>query len=134
MAKASELLTGVLLVNLGTPDSPETPDVRKYLREFLMDWRVIDIPYPNRLLLVNGIIAPFRAPKSSKVYKKLWTDRGSPLLFYGEDLRDILQKELGKNYVVTLGMRYQNPSIESAIEELRKKCVDKIVVLPLFPQ
>ena len=71
--------TGVLLVNLGTPDSPSVPDVRKYLREFLMDSRVIDIPFASRFMLVNGIIAPFRAPKSAKVYKELWTETGSPL-------------------------------------------------------
>ena len=82
---------GVLLVNLGTPDSPNTPDVRKYLREFLMDGRVIDFPFIPRWLLVNGIIAPFRSPKSAKEYKKLWDERGSPLKYYGEDVRDLLQ-------------------------------------------
>ena len=73
---------GVLLVNLGTPDSPSVPDVRKYLREFLMDKRVIDIPFISRWMLVNLIIAPFRAPKSAKTYKELWEDRGSPLMFH----------------------------------------------------
>ena len=126
--------TGVLLVNLGTPDSPAVPDVRKYLREFLMDKRVIDIPFFNRLLLINLIIAPFRAPKSAKIYKELWTDRGSPLLFYGLDIKELLQQTLGADFVVTLGMRYQSPSIESAIEELTTKGVSKIIVIPLFPQ
>ena len=77
----SRAKTGVILINLGTPDSPSTADVRKYLREFLMDKRVIDIPYWKRSLLVNGIIAPFRAPKSAKEYKKAWTSTGSPLMY-----------------------------------------------------
>ena len=124
--------TGVLLVNLGTPDSPSTGDVRKYLREFLMDGRVIDIPFWKRWLLVNLIIAPFRAPKSAAVYRELWQERGSPLLFYGEDLKALLQETLGEQFQVELGMRYQNPSIESALSRLQT--MRKIVVIPLFPQ
>ena len=125
---------GVLLINLGTPDSPSVSDVRKYLREFLMDRRVIDIPLINRFFLINGIIAPFRAPKSAKVYKELWTDRGSPLLFYGLDLKKILQESLGNEYLVSFGMRYQSPSLESAMDELKNKGLEKIIVVPLFPQ
>ncbi len=125
---------GVLLVNLGTPDSPATKDVRKYLREFLMDGRVIDIPLIPRAILVNGIIAPFRAPKSAKEYAKLWEDRGSPLKFNGFDVRDLLQEKLGDDYQVALGMRYQSPSIEGALEELRQHNVTEIIVIPLFPQ
>ncbi len=125
---------GVLLVNLGTPDSPSTKDVRKYLREFLMDGRVIDIPYIPRFLLVNGIIATFRAPKSAKEYAKLWEERGSPLKFYGYDVRDLLQKSLGENYKVSLGMRYQSPSIGEALDELKAENVKRIIVIPLFPQ
>ena len=125
---------GVLLVNLGTPDSPSTADVRKYLREFLMDKRVIDIPFLQRWLLINLIIAPFRAPKSAKVYEELWEERGSPLLFHGEDLKKLLQESLDDNYIVELAMRYQTPSIESGLEKLRKDAVEKILVLPLFPQ
>jgi ferrochelatase len=131
---ASTPLTGVLLINLGTPDSPETGDVRKYLREFLMDARVIDMPNPQRFMLVNGLIAPFRAPKSSKIYRELWDERGSPLLYYGQDLQKLLQEKLGKDYYMALGMRYQSPSIESALEELRAKDVDKIIVISLYPQ
>lgn len=126
--------TGVLLINLGTPDSPEVSDVRKYLREFLMDRRVIDIPPVNRFFLINGVIAPLRAPKSSKVYKELWDERGSPLLYYGQDLKELLQKALGSSYQVVFGMRYQNPSLKSALDELHGKGIDKIIVLPLFPQ
>ncbi len=131
MAKAK---TGVLLINLGTPDSPSVPDVRKYLREFLMDKRVIDIPFLSRWLLVNLIIAPFRAPKSAKIYQELWEDRGSPLMFHGLDLKVKLQQSLGDEFIVSLGMRYQNPTIASALEELLRENVQKIIVLPLFPQ
>ncbi len=125
---------GVLLVNLGTPDSPSTPDVRKYLREFLWDKRVIDINAVPRWALVNLIIAPFRAPKSAAIYKQLWEDRGSPLKFYGEDLKGLLQQTLGDEFIVILGMRYQQPSIQSALTELQSKNVRKIIVIPLFPQ
>ncbi len=131
MAKAK---TGVLLVNLGTPDSPSVPDVRKYLREFFFFFRVIDIPFLSRWLLVNLIIAPFRAPKSAKVYNELWEDRGSPLMFHGVELKERLVEQLDDNYVVALGMRYQSPSIASALDELIIQNVNKIIVLPLFPQ
>ena len=99
-----------------------------------MDRRVIDIPYLNRFFLINAIIAPTRAPKSSKVYKELWDERGSPLLYYGMDVKELLQNALGKEYHVVLGMRYQNPTMESACKELEGKGFDKIVVVPLFPQ
>lgn len=126
--------TGVLLVNLGTPDNPKTPAVRRYLREFLMDGRVIDIPKWQRFLLVQGIIAPFRAPKSAKTYQELWTEKGSPLLVYGYSVQKLLQEKLGNSYHVALGMRYQKPSIKQALEELKSAHVYKIIVLPLFPQ
>lgn len=125
---------GVLLVNLGTPDSPSVSDVRKYLREFLMDGRVIDIPFIPRWLLVNLIIAPFRGPKSAKEYQKLWEDRGSPLKFYSQDLTKEVQNQLGEEYIVALGMRYQSPSISSALKTLKEANVTSIKVLPLFPQ
>lgn len=124
---------GVLLINLGTPDSPAVPDVRKYLREFLMDWRVIDIPYIQRWLLVNLIIATFRSPKSAKEYQRLWNERGSSLKYYGEDVTKLLQEKLGDDYVVSLGMRYQNPSIASALAEQKDAEVEEITVIPLFP-
>ncbi len=126
--------TAVFLINLGTPDSPNTPDVRKYLRQFLMDRRVIDIPWFNRWMLINMIIAPFRAPKSAHEYKKLWTEKGSPLMFHGVAVKELLQQALGDSYKVVLGMRYQNPSIESAAKELEGKGYNKIIVIPLFPQ
>ncbi len=126
--------TGVLIVNLGTPDSPSVPDVRKYLREFLMDGRVIDIPAIPRWALVNLIIAPFRAPKSAKIYKELWTEKGSPLKIYGQANEKQLQAALGENYVVKLAMRYQSPSIENGLAEFQKMGFTNIIVIPFFPQ
>jgi protoporphyrin/coproporphyrin ferrochelatase len=125
-------MKGILLVNLGTPDSTSVKDVRKYLHEFLMDERVIDIPVVSRWLLVNFIIAPFRGPKSAHEYQKLFTEKGSPLKYHGYSVRDKLQEKLGQGYKVALGMRYQNPAIASGLEEL-KHC-KSILVIPLFPQ
>lgn len=126
--------TGVLLINLGTPDSPSVSDVRSYLSQFLNDPRVIDIPWLSRKILVNLIIVPFRAPKSARIYKKLWTANGSPLLFYSQQAQKLLQVELGDAYGVHLAMRYKNPSIPKVLEEMRKANYEKIIVLPLFPQ
>jgi protoporphyrin/coproporphyrin ferrochelatase len=126
--------TGVMLVNLGTPDSAATPDVRKYLREFLIDGRVIDIPYIFRWLLVNGIIAPFRAPKSAKIYKELWTDQGSPLKIYGISNESELQKKLGEDYIVKIAMRYQSPSMQSVMDQFYTAGIERLIVVPLFPQ
>src|SRR5688500_9184560 len=106
---------GVLLINLGTPDSPSVGDVRSYLSQFLNDPRVIDIPWLSRKMLVNLIIVPFRAPKSAKVYKKLWTDKGSPLLYYSVQVQKLLTQALGDEYDVHLAMRYKNPSIPDAL-------------------
>lgn len=126
--------TGVLLINLGTPDSPKTSDVRKYLSQFLNDPRVIDINPIARFLLVNGIIVPFRSPKSAKLYQHIWTKEGSPLLIYGNKVKALLQKELGDSFVVELGMRYQSPSMKSALTKLREAQVEKIIMIPLYPQ
>ena len=125
--------TGVLLVNLGTPDGPDRSSVYRYLKQFLMDGRVIDIPALPRNILVKGIIAPFRSGSSAKLYKELWTDEGSPLLYYGEKLEREVQAKLGDDYIVKLAMRYQSPSIESGLEALYKANIDEILVLPLFP-
>lgn len=125
---------GVLLLNLGTPDSPKVPDVRKYLREFLMDEKVIDIPFIPRWLLVNLIIAPFRGPKSAKEYEKVWTPKGSPLLFHTVDLTEKVAKLLGDQYFVRFAMRYQTPSTASVLEEFRKEGIEEIKVIPLYPQ
>ena len=126
---------GVLLVNLGTPDNPGVGAVRKYLFEFLNDPRVIDLPWLGRFLLVNFIIVPFRAFASSKIYKLLWDDKmGSPLLWYSRSLRDKLHKELPEQFNVHLAMRYQTPSMDSVLKEMKKENYDQIIILPLYPQ
>ena len=125
--------TGVLIVNLGTPDDPNWSSVYRYLKQFLLDPRVIDYPWLPRNLLVRGIIVPFRTSSSSKLYKQLWTENGSPLKYYGERVVDGVRDILGDDYVVELAMRYQNPSIESAIEKLNKAQVTDVIVLPMFP-
>jgi ferrochelatase len=126
--------TAVLLINLGTPDSPSVRDVRKYLFQFLNDARVIDIPWLLRALLVNLIIVPFRAPKSAKIYQELWTKEGSPLLLHSKNLTQKVQEKLKDKADVYLAMRYQSPSIDSVLEEIRKKNYAKIIVIPLYPQ
>ena len=123
-----------MLVNLGTPNSRNTSDVRKHLKEFLMDNRLIDIPQWKRKILVNGFIAPFRSPKSAKEYKKIWTSEGSPLMFHGKNLTKEVQSYLGNDYKVLLAMRYQNPSIKSVLDQFKNKGFEEIIVLPLFPQ
>ena len=133
-AIVTEKKVGILLLNLGTPDDPSTASVRRYLKQFLLDYRVIDIAWTARQALVRFIIAPFRAPKSAQLYKELWTADGSPIKVFGYSVKDKLQEKLGNQFVVSLGMRYQNPSIEHALEELKQANVRKIIVLPLFPQ
>jgi ferrochelatase len=134
----SKKKTGVLLIQLGTPDSPKTRDVRIYLREFLNDPRVIDIPWLPRKLLVNGIIVPFRAPKSAKIYQELWdlTEDGvSPLLTHTEKVKELLQDRLkNDNVTVEMAMRYQNPSMDSVLARMKTANYDEIIILPFFPQ
>jgi ferrochelatase len=125
---------GVLVVNLGTPDAPTYWPVFRYLSQFLLDPRVIDIHPVARNLLVRGIIAPFRSGKSARAYQSLWTEEGSPLKVYGERLVAALSELLGTEYKVVLGMRYQNPSIESALDQLMQARVGRLIVFPLFPQ
>lgn len=126
---------GILLVNLGTPDSPSVSDVYRYLIEFLMDGRVIDIPAWRRTLLVKGIIVPFRVRNSAKLYREIWDEKtGSPLLHYSRIQQRLLQERLGDEYHVELAMRYQNPSIPHALAKLKQLNVDSIRVIPLFPQ
>lgn len=124
----------VLLVNLGTPDSPKKGDVGVYLKEFLNDPRVIDLPTVKRRLLVNGIIVPFRKGKSAKEYERLWTDKGSPLLYHTISLTEKVQAAVGDKADVSFAMRYQNPSMASELEKIRKSSPDKIIVIPLYPQ
>jgi ferrochelatase len=125
---------GVLLVNLGTADAPTPRAVRRYLREFLGDPRVLDMPAPLRWLLLNGAILPTRPRRAAAAYQKIWTPEGSPLVVNGFALRDALRKELGDDWVVELGMRYGVPSIDAAVERLAASDVERIQVVPLFPQ
>jgi ferrochelatase len=125
---------GVLLVNLGTPDSPSTPDVRRYLREFLGDPRVLTMPAAARWLLLNGIILRTRPRRSAAAYRKIWLPGGSPLLLHSRSLRDAVAARLGSGYIVELAMRYGTPNIPSAIESLEQAGASRLIVLPLFPQ
>jgi protoporphyrin/coproporphyrin ferrochelatase len=122
---------GVLLVNLGSPDSPSVPDVRKYLREFLMDGRVLDTPFPIRFAVVHGAILPKRPQQSAEAYHKVWTPEGSPLVVTSRHVQKKLQSRL--TVPIELAMRYQNPSIPSAIEKLRDRGVKELLLIPLFP-
>lgn len=129
--------TGVLLLQLGTPDSPSTSDVRTYLSEFLNDPRVIDLPWLARKLLVNGIIVPFRAPKSAKIYKKLWEHGNgvSPLLTYTQSVQNLLAARLqNESITVEMAMRYKNPSMDLVLDRMHKANYDQIIIIPLFPQ
>jgi ferrochelatase len=124
---------GIVLMNLGSPDSTKVKDVRKYLNEFLMDGRVIDIPYLLRLMLVRGIIVPFRAPKSAEAYKTIWWKEGSPLVELTRQLRNAVQEQLDEP--VTMAMRYGNPSPKEAYDALLKKEkeLQEVILLPLYP-
>jgi protoporphyrin/coproporphyrin ferrochelatase len=124
---------GVLLVNLGSPDSASVPDVRKYLRQFLMDGRVLDTPWPIRWYVVNLAILPKRPIESAAAYQKVWTSEGSPLVVTSRHVQRELQQRVGDSLTVELAMRYQNPSIESALVNLRSQGVQELLVFPLFP-
>ncbi len=125
---------GVLLVNLGTPDSTAVADVRRYLREFLGDPQVIDLPAPMRWLLLNLIILPLRPKKSAAQYAKIWTEQGSPLLVHTRSLAEEVAKALGAGFSLEFGMRYGNPSLEGALERLARQNISQLLVLPLYPQ
>jgi len=126
--------TGVLLINLGSPDNPSPRAVYRYLTEFLNDPRVIDINAIGRWILVNLIIVPFRFRNSSRLYQQLWTDKGSPLIEYGKQLKDAVQKGFGDEVHFHLAMRYGNPSLPEVISEMEKKHYHNVIILPLFPQ
>jgi protoporphyrin/coproporphyrin ferrochelatase len=126
--------TGILLVNLGTPNSFTPKDVYRYLIEFLTDERVIDVPWLYRQLLVRGILVPKRFKYSALCYEKIWTEEGSPLLAYGKKVKGLLQETLGENYSVELAMRYQNPNIKTGISNLLNQHIEELIVFPLFPQ
>ncbi len=124
---------GIVLMNLGSPDSTDVKDVRKYLNEFLMDGKVIDIPYLRRLLLVRGIIVPFRASKSAEAYRTIWWKEGSPLVELTKQLNDAVQQQL--DFPVTIAMRYGNPTPRVAYEDLLKRSpgLDEVILFPLYP-
>lgn len=125
-------MKGVLLVNLGSPDSPEPKDVKPYLEEFLMDERVIDVPKWLRTFLVKGIILNTRPKRSAKAYKKIWWEEGSPLIVLSERLQKKVQ-ELS-SVPIALAMRYGKPSIATGLAELHEKGVDEVLLVPLYPQ
>ncbi len=128
---------GVLLVNLGTPDKPETGAVRRYLREFLSDPRVVEIPQAVWFFILNGIILPLRAPKVAKAYAGIWEERGSPLRVITADQAKALDEQLQSGeakYRVDYAMTYGNPSIAERIDAMRQSGIEKILVLPLYPQ
>ena len=125
-------MKGALLINLGSPDSPEPKDVKRYLGEFLMDERVIDLPKPLRTFLVKGIILNTRPKKSAKAYKKIWWQEGSPLIVLSKRLQEVVQKKV--SVPMGLAMRYGSPSIEQGIKSLVDRGVDEIMLIPLYPQ
>lgn len=120
-------------MNLGSPDTTSVKDVRRYLRQFLMDERVIDIPYPARFILINGIIVPFRAPKSAEAYKTIWTKEGSPLVDLTKQLQAALKLQV--SVPVEVAMRYGNPTMQLAFDNLIKNNpgLDEVLAIPLYP-
>ena len=129
---------GVLLTNLGTPDAPETKPLRKYLKQFLWDPRVVEIPRPAWWLILNGIILRLRPSRSAAAYRKVWTERGSPLMFHTQDqadaVRAVMQQRYGKRVIVDFAMRYGTPDIAATLQNMLQQGVRKLLVLPLYPQ
>lgn len=129
---------GILLVNLGTPDAPTTPAVRRYLAEFLSDPRIVDTPRLLWMLILHGIVLRVRPKRSAELYRSIWSEEGSPLLAISRKqlaaLEATLKPRLGDGVSLALGMRYGKPSIPSALEELRRRNVQRLLVLPLYPQ
>ncbi|WP_303289572.1 ferrochelatase [Marinobacter sp. SS5-14b] len=129
---------GILITNLGTPDAPTTSALRKYLAEFLWDPRVVEVPRPIWWLILHGIILRIRPSRSAKAYASVWESEGSPLLIHtakqAEGVREALQARYGNNVVVGFAMRYGNPSIPRVLDEMQQQGVQKLLVLPLYPQ
>lgn len=126
--------TGVLLIQVGTPASPATRDVRRYLREFLSDPRVLDMPSAARFLLLNAVILPFRPKESAAAYRKIWSDAGSPLTIHTTELARAVQARLGADYHVLPAMRYQQPSLATALDDLARNGCTSVVLMPMYPQ
>ena len=130
--------TGVLLVNLGTPTEPSAPAVRKFLKQFLSDGRVIEIPKVVWWFILNLFILPKRPKESAKNYKKVWMDEGSPLMHYSKQQQRLLQTEMKTRFKgpvqIELAMRYGEPSIESGLDALQESGARRVLILPLYPQ
>lgn len=126
--------TGILVTNLGTPSAPTPKALRRYLAEFLWDPRVVAIPRLCWWLILHGIMLRVRPKKSAKLYQKIWTEQGSPLLLNSERLAAALQHALGDDHSIALGMRYGEPSIAQALEQLRQQKIERLLILPLYPQ
>ncbi len=127
-------MTGVLLMNLGTPDAPTVPAVRRYLKQFLSDPRVLDGPAWKRRLILHLFILPRRPKRSAAAYRRIWTREGSPILFHSRSLLRKVQERLPAGAVAALGMRYGSPSIAGGLEELLARGADRLVLFPLYPQ
>jgi len=129
---------GILITNLGTPDAPTTPALRRYLGEFLADPRVVELPRPLWWLILHGIILRIRPKRSASSYRSIWQPEGSPLLIHtanqAEGLREALTRKYGSNLIVGFAMRYGNPSIPKVLDEMQQQGVRKLLVLPLYPQ
>lgn len=136
-AHAAAARAAVLMVNLGTPEAPTAKALRPYLKEFLSDRRVIEAPKPLWWLILHGIILPFRSPRSAEAYARVWTEHGSPLLVTSRNLAEKLESELQRTLPrvkVLLAMTYGQPDIDSAIDRLRRENIQRLLVLPLYPQ
>jgi protoporphyrin/coproporphyrin ferrochelatase len=137
-ASSKRCKTGVLLVNLGTPDNPDATSIRRFLREFLADHRVVEIPRLLWMLILHLFVLPFRPPKLVKAYQSIWTDDGAPLISIAfkqqKKLEALFPQDNNIEYFFATAMRYGNPSIRSVMEELKNKNIDKLLVLPLYPQ
>jgi len=131
-------LTGVLLVNTGTPTAPRAPEVRRFLRRFLSDQRVVELPHLFWLPLLNGVILPLRGPRSARNYARIWTEGGSPLAVYGMQLRDALQAELQRAepdaWRVEVAYLYAEPNVPAQLEAMRAAGARRLIVLPMYPQ
>lgn len=134
MSQANQNKKAVILVNVGSPDKPELKYVSRFLFQFLNDRRVIDLPLILQKILVNLIIIPFRMRKSTRLYKRLWTEKGSPLIYLQEQLKNKLNEQLGGEYMVYSVMRYGNPGLKELMKDLESKALEEIILLPLFPQ
>ena len=126
--------TAVILTNLGTPESLDKPSVKRFLKQFLSDTRVVEIPRPVWWFILNGIILPIRSGKTLEAYGRMWGEEGSPLMTYSKKQQQALQSLLGEDVTVALAMRYGKPSFESVVNGLMKDGINRLVVLPLYPQ